>query len=155
MNFSKTVSKLVYMCKDYTFSIVVRRLSSFPVLEYLSSTKRLTVVNSKVFLNEIAFCWLINAFCYKMSCFLLLLLCNIMLQMLCCFAFHYGTTYIMLCCDALCHSDLRWYAISWQNDTLRELLLYYVMFYASIDVTEYHSKYLSLLRCDSRIEVIF
>ena len=155
MNFSKTVSKLVYMCEDFTFSFVVRRPSSFPVLEDLSSTKRLTGRELQSFLNEIAFCWLINAFCYKMSCFLLLVLCNIMLQMLCCFAFPYGTTYIMLCCDALCHSDLRWYAISLQNDTLRELVLYYVLFYASIDVTEYHSKYLSLLRCDSRIEVIF
>lgn len=42
MNYSQTVPKLVYMCKDFTFSIVVRRLSSFPVLEYPSSTKRLT-----------------------------------------------------------------------------------------------------------------
>ena len=56
MNFSKTVSKLVYMCKDFAFSIVVRRLSSFPVLEDLASTKRLTGRELQSFLNEIAFC---------------------------------------------------------------------------------------------------
>ena len=147
MNFSKTVSKLVYMCKDFIFSIVVRRLSSFPVLDDLSSTKRLTSRELQSFLNEIAFCWLINAFCYKMSCFLLLLLCNIMLQMLCCSAFNYVVMHYAIVIYVK--------AILLQNDTLRELVLYCVMFYASIDVTEYHSNYLSLLRCDSRIEVIF